>query len=140
MDKLVKKELRVNAEKLKNIRELMANNNINNEAAFLRELIDIGYYVKKKQLESKGGAEEDELNWESVYQDASIKMIECHHLIKQIFSSTFNTKQSKYDGYGAEIISNKLDSDNRIDQLLSGAGHADTSKKQESISEDHEIL
>ena len=48
MSDLIKKELRINAEKLKNIRDLMANHNINNEAEFLRELIDIGFYVKKK--------------------------------------------------------------------------------------------
>lgn len=69
MSDLVKKELRINAEKLKNIRELMANHNIKNEASFLRELIDIGYYVKKKQLELRDDAEDDELNWESVHQD-----------------------------------------------------------------------
>ena len=67
-------------------------------------------------------------------------MIECHHLIKQIFASTFNIKHSKYDGYGAEIIANKVDSDGRVDRLLLGNDQPYTSKNQESISEDHEIL
>ena len=36
-----------------------------NDTQFIRELIDIGYAVKKSQLEASKGKEE---NWESVYQ------------------------------------------------------------------------
>ena len=66
MADLIKKELRIDAVKLKNIRELMLLYEESNEAQFMRELIDIGYAVKKSQLEESKGKKE---NWEPVYRE-----------------------------------------------------------------------
>lgn len=123
---MIAKEIRIDAQKLMLIRQLMADCQQTNESAFLRELIDIGYVVKKAQHEQldndgigKAVKEEDVANWQAVYQDAAKKMIECHHLIRQIFAFSYNAKQSNYDAYGVELNENKRLSDEYIDALLS---------------------
>ena len=116
MADLIKKELRIDAVKLKNIRELMLLYEESNEAQFMRELIDIGYAVKKSQLEASKGKRE---NWEPVYQEAAAKMIECYHLIRQSFAFNYDANLSKYNSYQAELKSNEIHAKNHIDTLLS---------------------
>ncbi|WP_191092922.1 hypothetical protein, partial [Cysteiniphilum sp. SYW-8] len=89
-----------------------------NESAFIRDLIDIGYAVKKAQLNASDDEEME--NWQAVYQDAAKKMIECHHLIRQAFAFTYNAKLSRHEGYGVELKENKRESDEYIANLLSG--------------------
>ncbi len=118
MPKMIPKEIRIDEKKLINIRELMVAYGETNESYFIRDLIDIGYAVKKAQLNASD--EEEMKNWQAVYQDAAKKMIECHHLIRQAFAFTYNAKLSKHEGYGVELKENKRESDEYIADLLSG--------------------
>jgi hypothetical protein len=118
MPKMIPKEIRIDEKKLMNIRELMVEYEETNESAFIRDLIDIGYAVKKAQLNASDDEEME--NWQAVYQDAAKKMIECHHLIRQAFAFTYNAKLSKHEGYGVELKENKRESDEYIADLLSG--------------------
>ena len=112
----VPKEIRIDKKRLNEIRELMVHYEETNESKFIRELIDIGYMVKKSQAEKS--EDEEEENWENVYRDTAKKMQECHHLIKQIFSFTYQAKLSKYDGYGEEINVNIANTVANIEELL----------------------
>ncbi|GGG09548.1 hypothetical protein GCM10010995_28920 [Cysteiniphilum litorale] len=118
MPKMIPKEIRIDEKKLMNIRELMVEYEEINESAFIRDLIDIGYAVKKAQLNASDDEEVE--NWQAVYQDAAKKMIECHHLIRQAFAFTYNAKLSRHEGYGVELNENKRESDEYIANLLSG--------------------
>ncbi|GGG09593.1 hypothetical protein GCM10010995_28950 [Cysteiniphilum litorale] len=118
MPKMIPKEIRIDEKKLMNIRELMVEYEETNESAFIRDLIDIGYAVKKAQLNASDDEEME--NWQAVYQDAAKKMIECHHLIRQAFAFTYNAKLSRHEGYGVELKENKRESDEYIANLLSG--------------------
>jgi len=113
---MIPKEIRIEENKLLQIRELMVQYNENNESQFIRELISIGYAVKKSQLEESKGKKE---NWEPVYQDAAVKMIECYHLIRQSFVFNYDANLSKYNSYQAELKANEIHAKNHIDKLLS---------------------
>ncbi|WP_440994726.1 hypothetical protein, partial [Cysteiniphilum litorale] len=69
MPKMIPKEIRIDEKKLMNIRELMVEYEETNESAFIRDLIDIGYAVKKAQLNASDDEEME--NWQAVYQDAA---------------------------------------------------------------------
>ena len=129
MASLIKKEIRIDAKKLKNIRELMLLHEENNESQFIRELIDIGFSVKKSQLEESKGKKE---NWEPVYQDAAVKMIECYHLIRQSFVFNYDANLSKYNSYQAELKSNEMHAKNHIDTLLSEGINAEKTKGEKA--------
>jgi len=115
--KMIPKEIRLSAKRLREIRELMIQYEETNESKFIRELIDIGYAVKTSKLEESTGEKE---NWADVYQDAAAKMIECHHLIRQSFAFNYDTNLSEYDDHKEELKANEISSANHIDRLLSG--------------------
>ena len=125
MTDLIKKELRIDAIKLKNIRALMLCYKETNEAKFIRELIDIGYAVKKSQLEESKGNKE---NWEAVYQDAAAKMIECHHLIRQSFAFNYDANLSEYKSHKSELKANEMASKDHVDTLLSSTNNTEKTK------------
>jgi len=125
MASLIKKEIRIDAKKLKNIRELMLLHEENNESQFIRELIDIGFSVKKSQLEESKGKKE---NWEPVYQDAAAKMIECYHLIRQSFAFNYDENLSKYNSYQSELKANESNAKNYINTLLSESVNTEKTK------------
>jgi hypothetical protein len=114
---MIPKEIRLSAKRLREIRELMIKYEESNESQFIRELIEIGYAVKKSQLEESKGKTE---NWEVVYQDAAAKMIECHHLIRQSFSFNYDANLSEYGDHKEELKANEISSENYIETLLSG--------------------
>jgi len=114
----VPKEIRIDKKRLREIRDLMAEYEVTNESQFLRELIDIGYMIKKSQLNKSDEDDEEIENWENVYKDSAKKMQECHHLIRQIFAFTYEDKRSKYDGYGEELNVNKANTISNIEDLL----------------------
>ena len=96
-----------------------------NEAKFIRELIDIGYAVKKSQLEESKGSKE---NWEAVYQDAAVKMIECHHLIRQSFAFNYDYDLSGYGNNKAELKANEIASKMHVKSLLSSDNNTEKTK------------
>ena len=125
MADLIKKELRIDGVKLKNIRELMVKYEETNEAKFFRELIDIGYAVKKSQLEASTEGNE---NWEAVYQDAAVKMIECHHLIRQSFAFNYDANLSEYNHHKVAVKANEIASKMHVKTLLSNANNTEKTK------------
>lgn len=127
--KMIPKEIRIEENKLLQIRALMVKYDESNESQFIRELIDIGYAVKKSQLEASKGKEE---NWEPVYQDAAAKMIECYHLIRQSFAFNYDPNLSKYNSYQAELKSNEMHAKNHIDTLLSKGINAEKTKGEKA--------
>lgn len=51
---MIRKEIRISEKRLQEIEKQMAYFDIENQASYLRELLDIGFLVKQKQMEGTG--------------------------------------------------------------------------------------
>jgi hypothetical protein len=52
--KMIRKEIRISEKRLQEIEKQMAYFDVENQASYLRELLDIGFLVKQKQMEGTG--------------------------------------------------------------------------------------
>jgi hypothetical protein len=94
--KYIRKEVRIPPNRAREIKALSDQHNYDTEQELYREIIDIGYYVKKKQLE-ESIEETDVENWDQVYQEAAINSLKSQSVINKLYQVLFNPKLSKYE-------------------------------------------
>lgn len=66
----------------------------------IRELIDIGIYVKKKQLDPESKNNED---WDSYFKKVALKSMESRGILQAIFNAVFDERKSKFSSANEEI-------------------------------------
>lgn len=120
------------------IKDFMQKHGMQNESQFYRELIEIGFYVKKKQHES----DEEILDLEALHREASEKIIILSNLIERTFINTWNAKNSSHESAYDEVSENKTVMLSKIESILNGEdGDIPNEEKARSEhGEDHRYL
>ena len=66
----------------------------------VRELLEIGIFVKEKQLSDNGSNKE---NWEEYFKKTALRTMESRGILASIYRTVFDKNKSQYDSADDEI-------------------------------------
>ena len=87
-------------DKLKKQIDIISEKIEKNMSDTVRELLEIGVFVKNKQLSDDGSNKE---NWEEYFQKVALRNMESRGILAAIYKTIFDENKSQYDSADDEI-------------------------------------
>jgi len=137
MSKSVRCEVRLPDKLMKNILDLQARYDAKlgteyTKSEFIRELLEIGYFVKKKQLEDETDGDKP-IDYSPLYREVIEGVLESNKKIEAVYNAVFEARKSKFNSAYLENSAIKKDVSEHIDQVVSGdIPNADKKKGEKS--------